>query len=127
MKLELQKFGGRGASSIKISLPKAQARLERLGEKMARLSREYSNSFSRENPNGNSKIQNEYLKAQKEYSELRDKINKELDKNIKTNTQSNARTFVNSYGEATTRNITTTTYEREKRRRKKAIERNLGL
>lgn len=128
MKLDIQFFGGRGAtSSSKISLPQARKELEKLGNEMGTLSRAYSASFSRENPNGDSKIQQQYFKVQKEYNKLRDKINDEEDKRRKSTTSQATRTFVNSFGEATTRNITSSTYERERRRREKAVRRNLGL
>ena len=128
IKLDIQLFGGRGASSgSKMGLPKARKKLEELGNKMGKLSREYSASFSRENPNGDSKKQQQYFKVQKEYNKLRDKINDEEDKRRKSTTSQTTRTFVNSFGEATTRNITSSTYERERRRREKAVRRNLGL
>lgn len=129
MKLNIMLFGGRGASSggAKMSLPKARKKLEELGNKMGKLSREYSASFSRENPDGDSKIQQQYFKVQKEYNKLRDKINDEEDKRRKSTTTQTTRTFINSFGEATTRNITSSTYERAKRRNEKAVRRNLGL
>lgn len=128
IKLNIQLFGGRGASSgSKTSLPKARKKLEELGNKMGKLSREYSASFSRKNPNGDSKIQQQYFKVQKEYNKLRNKINDEEDKRRKSTTSQATRTFVNSFGEATTRNITSSTYERERRRRERAVRRNLGL
>lgn len=65
---------------------------------------------------------NKYEKARREYSDL-------MDEKAKTRPKPSQikRTFVNSYGEATTRTIESLTYKRQQKRINKQILRNLGV
>lgn len=64
----------------------------------------------------------QYYKAKKQYEILRDEKSKILD-SMQTQGVSNTSTrkFVNSYGEATTREITSQTYKRSQKRLEKRV------
>lgn len=72
------------------------------------------------------KAYKEWLDNRTKLGELNQKINGLREINRGRATQQN-NTFVNSYGEATRRNITNTTYERGQRRLEQQVRRNMGL
>lgn len=65
----------------------------------------------------------EYYAVKKQYDNVRDKKNKILDKlrAIEIKEGDSNRTFVNGYGEATSRYITSSTYERQQKRLSKEV------
>ena len=69
-----------------------------------------------------------WLKLKEKADGLRDRRLKleEEERNKKSKIPNNNRTFVNSFGEATKRNITTTTYEKRQKRIERAVLRNMG-
>ena len=74
-----------------------------------------------------------YYRARKTLSELQARntdltieIGKRKTKEIQNNTKTDKKTFVNSFGEATSRVITSTSYQRALTREKKAVLRNMG-
>lgn len=117
-------MGGRGASgsNIESRINTARRRVETLGNKMEQIAREKSQRTSA--------MPSEYYAAQREYNAARKELNKLLDQRraeqqkVEVPTQ---RTFVNSYGEATTRYITTSTYERARKRAQQQVEDFLGI
>lgn len=83
-------------------------------------------------PFGNKSDHEAYVKASKEYGSLRERRDAILDEQARrTHERAMARhleprTFVNSFGEATTRDITTAGYEQAKKRQQRAVLRNMG-
>lgn len=73
-----------------------------------------------------------YRKAQARYSELQNESMRRLQANAARKAVTSAakpkqaRTFVNGFGEATSRKISTQTYERAQRRIEKDVLRNMG-
>ncbi|MCD8333779.1 MAG: hypothetical protein LUC35_00175 [Clostridiales bacterium] len=67
---------------------------------------------------------NAYYKAQQEYNEIRQEYSRLRDAQMqqRNNQPSSARTFVNSYGEATKREITSPTYNRAQKKLEKRIQ-----
>lgn len=84
-------------------------------------------------PFGNKPDHDVYVKACKEYGSLRersDAIIGEQARRIHERTVAELlkpRTFVNSYGEATKRSVTTRGYEQAQKRQEKAVLRNMGI
>lgn len=73
-------------------------------------------------------MQKEYYEVKKEQQRLESErgiLIDELVKRNKTNSQQ-SRKFVNSYGEATKRYITSATYERSLKRKQKYVLKNIG-
>lgn len=70
----------------------------------------------------------QYYGAKREYDELRSHRDTLLNRQIKQNQNRNIprKTFVNSFGEATKRDITTSTYKRRQKQVMKRIETLLG-
>lgn len=70
----------------------------------------------------------QYYGAKREYDELRSRRDTLLNRQIKQNQNRNIprETFVNSFGEATNRDITTSTYKRRQKQVMKRIETLLG-
>lgn len=85
---------------------------------------------SKDNPTGAQS--KEYYNAVKKLGDLRKSYRKVIDEKTKRasekakNTPRPKKTFVNSYGEATTREITSSTYKRAEKRRQKELEKWLG-
>lgn len=83
-------------------------------------------------PFGNKADHEAYVKASKEYDSLRERRDAILGEQARrTHERAVAdplkpRTFVNSYGEATKRSVTTSGYERAQKRQEKAVLRNMG-
>ena len=123
-------MGGRGASSGNISKNNIDKEMDKLTTKMIELDRDYRMSFSHTNPLGDSKIQQQWLKAQAQFNKLREKkqimLDKEASARRKKDKDNRQEAFVNSYGEATKREITTSTYKRAMKRQNKNVLRNMG-
>ena len=87
------------------------------------------NNPSQNNPTGTQS--KEYYNARNQLTDLRNSHRKVIDEIVKRksekskNTVTN-KTFVNSYGEATTRDITTSTYKQLQRKLNKQIMRFIG-
>ena len=86
---------------------------------------------SQNNPTG--KQSKEYYDARNQLTDLRDSHRKVIDEIVKrksekskNTTTTTKKTFVNSYGEATTRDITTSTYKQLQRKLNKQIIKFIG-
>ena len=100
--------------------------IDRLGKVMEKTAQAHVAYLQRR---GGSKADSDrYRKAQARYSELQNESMRRLQVNAarKTAKPKPARTFVNGYGEATSRKISTQTYERAQRRLEKDVLRNMG-
>ena len=71
----------------------------------------------------------EFYKAKYERDELRQQYNEMLDAAAAKRPESRpeCRHFINDFGEATIREITTATYERAQKRHEQAVLRNMGV
>lgn len=129
-------MGGRSASSQSSkasrggfsSLTDRQltSEIDRLGKVMEKTAQAHVAYLQRR---GGSKADSDrYRKAQARYSELQNESMRRLQANTarKTAKPKPAHTFVNGYGEATSRKISTQTYERAQRRLEKDVLRNMG-
>lgn len=133
-------MGGRGASSQSSkasrggvsSLTDRQltSEISRLGKVMEETAQAHVAYMQRW---GGSKADSDrYRKAQARYSELQNESMRRLQSKAARNAAAStakpkpAHTFVNSFGEATSRYITTGTYERARKRAEKAVLRNMG-
>ena len=123
-------MGGRGASSGNIRKNNIDKEMDKLTAKMIELDRDYRGSFSHTNPEGDSKIRQQWLKAQAQFNKLREKkqiiLDKETSARRRKDKNNRQEAFVNSYGEATKREITTSTYKRAMKRQNKNVLRNMG-
>lgn len=133
-------MGGRGASSQSSkasrggvsSLTDRQltSEISRLGKVMEETAQSHVAYMQRR---GGSKADSDrYRKAQASYSELQNESMRRLQSKAARNAAAStakpkpARTFVNGFGEATSRYVTTTTYERARKRAEKDVLRNMG-
>lgn len=133
-------MGGRGASSQSSkasrggvsSLTDRQltSEISRLGKVMEETAQAHVAYMQRW---GGSKADSDrYRKAQARYSELQNESMRRLQSKAARNAAAStakpkpAHTFVNGFGEATSRYITTGTYERARKRAEKAVLRNMG-
>ena len=127
-------MGGRGASSGGASISRQitvyEKQMNSLGARMEKLAREGRPSSI--HPRGNERKMEEYYKVQRQYNEIRRKHNTALNERARIQREKENRktkenkTFVNSYGEATGRYITSPTYERAMKRQEKEILNFLG-
>lgn len=116
---------GKAISHTDTQMKRASDRLDELSEKIteARMS---PRSGRTERVN---KAMADYNEGSKIFNELRDRksaLENEKAKRKRGNQSSARKTFVNSYGEATHRNITNQTYERAQRRLERDVARFLG-
>lgn len=131
-------MGGRGASSQSSKVSRGgggvssltdrqlTSEIDRLGKVMEKTAQAHVAYLQRR---GGSKADSDrYRKAQARYSELQNESMRRLQANTarKTAKPKPAHTFVNGYGEATSRKISTQTYERAQRRLEKDVLRNMG-
>lgn len=91
------------------------------------------NTFVKERDVTTPTMSDGYYRARKTLSELQARntdltieIGKRKTKEAQNNTKTDKKTFVNSFGEATSRVITSTSYQRALAREKKAVLRNMG-
>lgn len=133
-------MGGRGASSQSSkasrggvsSLTDRQltGEIDRLGKVMEETAQ--SHVAYLQGRGGSKADSDRYRKAQARYSELQNESMRRLQlKAARNAAASNAKpkpahTFVNGFGEATSRYVTTGTYERARKRADKAVLRNMG-
>lgn len=129
MKLDIQKFGGRGASSQKISITSLQKKEDNIRNKMIKLYNQYD-GFYRSDKDEVLKARQKWYNYKKQADQLREK---RLDKIINskkeepsTISNTSTRPFINGYGEATTREITSATYKRAQKRLEREISRWLN-
>ena len=105
-----------------------QNRENRIREQMVKLYND-NGSFARTELKSVNDAHKRWLQLKKEADGLRDKRQKLEDeerKKRKSSSSNNSKTFVNSYGEATKREITTSTYKRAMKRQNKNVLRNMG-
>lgn len=104
--------------------------IDRLGKVMEETAQAHVAYLQR---SGGSKADSDrYRKAQARYSELQNESMRRLQSKAARNAAVSAakpkpaRTFVNGFGEATRRYVTTGTYERARKRAEKDVLRNMG-
>lgn len=117
-------MGGRGASSG-TSINSLKNREDKIRKQMTKLYNENS-GFMRNDVKGVQEAHDKWYKLKREADNLRNKRNKIEEKNKRKHTDNQNKTFVNSYGEATTREITSAAYKRHQGRLQKQILRNMG-
>ena len=117
-------MGGRGASSGN-TINGLKNREDTIRKQMIKLYNENS-GFYRIDIKSVQQARDKWYSLQREADTLRDKRNKLEKKNENKQTTSKRKTFVNSYGEATNREITSATYKRQQSRVQKQILRNMG-
>lgn len=132
-------MGGRGGSSMsaksskargraaELSLKTIDSRMEKLADTMAKTAAGHT-AYLQGAPSGSASDHNRYAAAQREYQRLQGERSRVIDEMAKSKRahDSAGKAFVNSYGEATTREITNLTYERSQRRMKRDVLRNMG-
>ena len=112
-------------------LKSANANMEKASDVMLKTAVGHT-GYLQGTPLGNKADHEAYVKASKEYGSLRerrDAILGEQARRIHERAMAQPlepRTFVNSFGEATTRDITTAGYEQAKKRQQRAVLRNMG-
>lgn len=100
-----------------------QSKFNQLGEKMVEMAR-----YATPGPNYDDSKASKYYELQRQYNDLRSKINAKKDEEARNRPKQNTNSkYVNGYGEATHRNITSSTYERAQRRLNREIDRRLGI
>ena len=114
----------KGKHTGKATSKELRSRVDSLGKKMERLAKARSYSGSKEDEAN----QKEYYKTQKQYNEAKSALNQQLDKEAaeRKKAATGNKTFVNSFGEATKREITNQTYQRQQKRQQKQIEKFIG-
>lgn len=119
-------MGGRGSAgergSSNGSISSLQKQIEVLGNQMQTLAK-YAVHDGR---NYNEKKARQYYKIQEQYNQTKQNYYRKLDEKVaaeRTSQQSSKarKTFVNSFGEATTRHITSAGYEQQQRRLEKEM------
>ena len=136
IKYNLQFFGGRGSSSgihvdigaksdkaLETTINKYQKDVDRLTGRMVELTKEYRTW----------ELPKEYRDVAREMQDKRNVLNKALNERARRRRNSalkekkpENKTFVNSFGEATHREITTASYKRAQKRIERDVLRNLG-
>lgn len=112
-------------------LKSVKANMEKVSDVMLKTAAGHT-GYLQGTPFGNKADHEAYAKASKEYGSLRerrDAILGEQARRIHERTVAEPlklRTFVNSYGEATKRSVTTSGYEQAQKRQQKAVLRNMG-
>lgn len=112
-------MGGRGSSSqngASKKISSLEGKLDSVKSQLATIVREHGSAIG---------LPDKYYKLQKQRQAIEGKIRKENDKimrNKKTTEGATKRTFVNGFGEATTREITSASYKRAQARLNKEIE-----
>lgn len=123
--------GGKGASAGTASLDALKKKADRLDSK----AREYYQKIARDALTPSSDKYDSYTNAERNEirktwqrygDDAREAERKYLEKREQGEKEQRKKTFVNSYGEATRREITTETYKRAEKRRRKKVLRNMG-
>lgn len=119
----INKTNTRTPQSLDDRIKIAKQRMESLSNEMARIAREKRPEVTY--------MPDKYYEVQRQFRDAREEYNKLLDERAeirkKEQSEKETKTFVNSYGEATKRNITSPTYERSKKRLEEQILHNLGI
>ena len=131
-------MGGRGGSSMSAvrkakvragSVSKSdEQRLEQMGRIMEKTARDYV-AYSEGIPNASKFKSDVYASVLPRYQKLRAQVEQRRAATAAKAAKRKggaSKTFVNSYGEATTRDIATPSYERAQKRQQKAVLRNMG-
>ena len=137
-------MGGRGASSassgvgnrslsemsysqLGSELKKIEAKMDGLRETMERTAGAHV-GFMTGMPGSSESDSKKYRSAQREFQAMQGARSKVIDEMAKKKPKEKARpkTFVNGFGEATTREITSASYQRAQKRLDKAVLRNMG-
>lgn len=139
-------MGGRGSISAggksskargngaELSLKEIDLRMAKLADTMGKTAAGHT-GYLHGIPSGSASDHRRYVAAQREYQRLQgergraiDKMTKEKQASAKKKQASGSagKTFVNSFGEATTREITSLAYKRAQRRMKRDVLRNMG-
>lgn len=124
----IAKMGDRQLDS---QLKSVNARMEKVSDVMLKTASGHT-GYLQGTPFGNKADHEAYVKASKEYGSLRDQRNAILGEQARRTHERamaqplKAKTFVNSFGEATTRYITSASYERAQKRLDKDVLRNMG-
>ena len=122
-------MGGRGASASVGSIKTLQAQYDKLRERNIKLYNEtagFAITGDMERLKKRNKEYKEWLDNRNKLGKLKQQIDGERAKKERYQKQDNSKTFVNSYGEATKREITSSTYRRQQKRLEKSVRRNLG-
>ncbi len=112
-------------------LKSVKARLEKVSDVMLKTASGHT-GYLQGTPFGNKADHEVYVKAFKECGSLREQRNAILSEQAKRNHERamtqplKAKTFVNSFGEATTRYTTSASYKRAQKRLDKDVLRNMG-
>lgn len=123
-----------GASLQKMSYSQLDSELKRVDSRMGELGKTMERkaaghmAFVNEMPGASAADSRTYRSAQREYQKLQGDRAKIIDEMAKKRPKEKARpkTFVNSFGEATTREITSLAYKRAQRRMDRDVLRNIG-
>lgn len=130
------KAGSSGTRSLNKAIDTAEARVKslqsketELGRKMAEYAEYALPSYTGKDKQAKSakyyKYQREFNAVRRERNDLQNKISK-TKRDSRENEAKAKKKFVNSFGEATKRNITTATYEKAQRKLAKEIMRFIG-
>lgn len=124
-------MGGRGASSSSVgNIKTLQAQYDKLRERNIKLYNEtagFAITGDMERLKKRNKAYKEWLDNRNKLGKLKQQIDGERAKMVsEQEKKDNNKTFVNSYGEATRREITSSTYRRQQKRLEKSVRRNLG-
>lgn len=112
-------------------LKSVKANMEKVSDVMLKTADGHT-GYLQGTPFGNKADHEAYVKASKEYGSLRERRDAILGEQARRIHERTAveplkpRTFVNSYGEATKRSVTTSGYEQAQKRQQKAVLRNMG-
>lgn len=130
-------MGGRGSYSktskaaknepIAQQINDIESQMEEVGKTMSKYASD-ATGWPNKVPGATEDGYKKYHNALREYQTLRAERDRLIDKQVKNAPKQKAtrKTFVNSYGEATTRTITSPTYERAMKRQQRAVLRNMG-
>ena len=123
-------MGGRGASSSSVgNIKTLQAQYDKIRERNIKLYNEtagFAITGDMERLKKRNKAYKEWLDNRNKLGKLKQQIDGERARKERYQKQDNSKTFVNSYGEATKREITSSTYRRQQKRLEKSVRRNLG-
>lgn len=113
--------------TAELSLKTIDSRMEKLADTMVKTAAGHT-AYLQGAPSGSASDHRRYVAAQREYQRLqgeRSIVIDEMAKNKRVH-GSAGKTFVNSFGEATTREITSLAYKRAQRRNERDVLRHMG-
>lgn len=132
-------MGGRGSGSMsgkssmargkgaELSLRAIDSRMQKLADVMGKTAAGHT-AYLQGAPSGSASDHSRYVAAQKEYQRLQGERGRVIDGMAKKKRVQDpiSKTFVNSFEEATTREITSLAYKRAQRRTERDVLRNMG-